>query len=974
MSITNISQNLETIGVNSVKDSTQSFLSTTIPNSNNLKDTVTKVGLNNVNNQIPKYGITDAKTSFTSINSGLDSNTLITTQSLIANEGANIPLVGGSKDATNLTKSLSVDSSYLNNPVGLPNSLSQSSLPIMTDPTLIPSSDTASTTSKNIPPESSTLPEIFENNLNGAPNSDKLGSIYQGIDYSGKSNVQTTTQALIDYQQELYNGSAKTNSIKTPWDWRMIGTYTNSQSIGNSMPYGPEWVGSPSLMNKLALIRFDHIASNKHHTYLLDQANSQSLRYGGAKPKYIKVVDTKGTTNTDEKINVNDRGQLENKYPVLKDSLSISVDPNSGQVSYTKEDKTIKVYKDSSGNDVLIQQNENGTFPDPKTPEYWYAQAGWVKCKVEPNADAIYVLSQYCDNGSFKVPEGTTSADIAQLKKEISDVKYQEKLRSDVAKKTADSQNWSGGEFLVQEFPLMENKIEEIQPTSGPGQMVEMEPTPENLVNLNNWLGKEQFAYDWTDFLYCKYYGLIPTNRLITLRRFPVPIGDNGRIPLQDLTGKFITPIVKAVTYIGEEPGNKTSELYSFTTKMNWEEVKADVQNVAGNEQDMDGMFGEGKYGKSIEKLFRGAHTAGGVTGGSGNFNQMAGWDEARAKFDPYDGGPYANRVYGPVNAITSTLKRARGLEFEQNLKLKFHYSLKSLGGINPKAALLDILANMLALTYNNAQFWGGAIRYFPNKPSYPMPGGALGANQYLQGNVTGFLDTAVTEISESLGGLADTLMNIFKDPIGTLKTIAQGAGKFAIAKNLHKSGKRPEILKFKALLTGEPIGEWHLMVGDPFRPDLMIGNLVVESAQFSFSDDIGVDNFPDDLTVEVNLKHGKPRDKGDIESMFNRGGGRLHYSYFGEQNEAWNNASSTRNSKIDRPPSTGDIDVNGGGPLTAVNLKASGVTGGISGKGEIGVNKLYTNTSHQAIELAQRMGFKSGSQTDHKSTKNTTP
>ena len=33
--------------------------------------------------------------------------------------------------------------------------------------------------------------------------------------------------------------------------------------------------------------------------------------------------------------------------------------------------------------------------------------------------------------------------------------------------------------------------------------------------------------YYWKDFIYCKYYGTIPNNRLITLRRFPYPCTDN---------------------------------------------------------------------------------------------------------------------------------------------------------------------------------------------------------------------------------------------------------------------------------------------------------------------------------------------------------------------------------------------------------------------------------------------------------------
>ena len=39
----------------------------------------------------------------------------------------------------------------------------------------------------------------------------------------------------------------------------------------------------------------------------------------------------------------------------------------------------------------------------------------------------------------------------------------------------------------------------------------------------------------------------------------------------------------------------------------------------------------------------------------------------------------------------------------------------------------------------------------------------------------------------------------------------------------------------------------------------------------------LGADDFPMEVKFEVDLKHGKPRDKGDIENMFNSGRGRIY-------------------------------------------------------------------------------------------------
>ena len=68
-------------------------------------------------------------------------------------------------------------------------------------------------------------------------------------------------------------------------------------------------------------------------------------------------------------------------------------------------------------------------------------------------------------------------------------------------------------------------------------------------------------------------------------------------------------------------------------------------------------------------------------------------------------------------------MKRDRGLNFTMDgLKIKFSYVSRPIGGINSKAALLDLLANMLVLCSASAVFWGGAHRFMVNPAEYPFP------------------------------------------------------------------------------------------------------------------------------------------------------------------------------------------------------------------------------------------------------------
>jgi len=80
-----------------------------------------------------------------------------------------------------------------------------------------------------------------------------------------------------------------------------------------------------------------------------------------------------------------------------------------------------------------------------------------------------------------------------------------------------------------------------------------------------------------------------------------------------------------------------------------------------------------------------------------------------------------------------------------------------------------------------------------------------------------------------------------------------------------------------KAFLTGDPTGNWHVTIGNPMNPIMVCGNLCLEDTNFSFEGPLGFEGFPTKLKVETTLKPGRPRDKTDIESMFNAGRGRMY-------------------------------------------------------------------------------------------------
>ena len=124
-------------------------------------------------------------------------------------------------------------------------------------------------------------------------------------------------------------------------------------------------------------------------------------------------------------------------------------------------------------------------------------------------------------------------------------------------------------------------------------------------------IGGISAPYYWKDFLYCKHYGTIPNNYMITLRRFPTPVLDNLSVPgaknsiksSEDYhAGGAGRPVAQAVTWFGGNTGNVLSELIAFSTGINW--TSANQETPLTQEAFSKGFFQDGPIS-----------TAGGIAG-----------------------------------------------------------------------------------------------------------------------------------------------------------------------------------------------------------------------------------------------------------------------------------------------------------------------------------------------------------------------
>lgn len=234
----------------------------------------------------------------------------------------------------------------------------------------------------------------------------------------------------------------------------------------------------------------------------------------------------------------------------------------------------------------------------------------------------------------------------------------------------------------------------------------------------------------------------------------------------------------------------------------------------------------------------------------------------------------WSNSVRGESNVIKKTHIRDKGIEAGVgNYAVEFEYEMRTFNGVNGKVAMLDVIFNFLSLVYNNANFWAGERRFFPNSHRYPFIGDqdAFYRGEYgkYAKSITNALTYSMGAIGSTFAGiLGDLLSGDFSSLVNTIKKMGNTLMDVASGRN------RPQMINFKALLSGEPIGDWHMVIGSPFDPIAMIGNLIMDNWTLEFGEELGIDNFPTTFKFVVTLKDGMPRDKGGLESMFIGGNG----------------------------------------------------------------------------------------------------
>jgi hypothetical protein len=241
---------------------------------------------------------------------------------------------------------------------------------------------------------------------------------------------------------------------------------------------------------------------------------------------------------------------------------------------------------------------------------------------------------------------------------------------------------------------------------------------------------------------------------------------------------------------------------------------------------------------------------------------------------------------------------------------LDFHYNLTSAAKVNSKLLFLDLMTNLLSIGTDYGQFLSPELRLSQSSVGLGFPGGPAGYAQSIVDPI-GYIRKTVSNMLSKDN--VDRQLKNENDLSSRVQKIAAEVNEFA---NDPSKGLGPDSTLMKSIsvmlseqflkkvyfspimLSGYPTGDWHLVVGNPLNPIAMIGNLVCTSVRMTFGDDLGPDDFPTELKATYTLQPGRQRHRGDYESMFNRGNGRLYLGQLvtsGESTKAFTNTRGVR-------------------------------------------------------------------------------
>jgi len=367
-------------------------------------------------------------------------------------------------------------------------------------------------------------------------------------------------------------------------------------------------------------------------------------------------------------------------------------------------------------------------------------------------------------------------------------------------------------------------------------------------------------------FVSLKNFNTYPANRLMILRRF------SGAAPHNLFNTKSnIKPIA---TLVGYYDFDNLPMKISFNEK--WKQFDSNLLSVV---QDVIGIKFESIPG--IGDLFSKAS--------SSPFGQDLLYTIANKLNFVSDG---ISMPYGDPNLIHDAAIRdvsgeglATGLESEVSIEFETTFVMNEELGSDGRVNMLNLISEVHKMGTSNGRFVAGnsaALKTF-----------FKGLENGDISQLTDAFSTAITEVVETCKKLITDDPKPSVDANGkstlsesdALSAIGAKASSFvdkflSLGQDLVKarfSRYRWKIKGAVGALSGAHTAPWHISLGNPKHPWFVCGNMILETCEIIPGGELMYNDMFSEFTVKIKLKGGRVMHKGELESLFNSGTGRIY-------------------------------------------------------------------------------------------------
>jgi hypothetical protein len=378
--------------------------------------------------------------------------------------------------------------------------------------------------------------------------------------------------------------------------------------------------------------------------------------------------------------------------------------------------------------------------------------------------------------------------------------------------------------------------------------------------NIIRWSEKyPALQLKFQDFVYAKRMDHYPMNRLVVLRRFKNGVPDNlfdyyNRGEIEDSQ-----PISTMVTWL--KYNDDIMDSFSFNEVWSSEENDGMMELLKHVSSEMISPFVPAKI----------ASAAGGLANIVDSFilpNILSGVNVKRV-----DGLDFMdNEIGGDPNFINKAQHRAvsgGGLSSTIGLRLTFEYELRYIPDVDPSIAMLDLLANCFRMGTSVSRF-----RY----PVAALKESDI-INKAINNEFVFNFEAFVTKIKEITGKMLDNVNTFIKDQKRKSADELTKSATKTFDKNINFviSRYRERMKSAFAADTGLPSGIWHVSIGNPKKPFISCGDLVIESGSIKLGKELGYNDFPTSFSCTIELKSARQRGRDELERIFNAGRGRVY-------------------------------------------------------------------------------------------------